>query len=157
MSVVDLLMDNPDPSDEQVRDGLEGNLCRCTGYHTIYPGIYKFDAYDFFCRGVFRTKTPTDSYRGADRPEATFAIERIMDELAAELGMDSLELRRRNWITSTEFPYRTIAGLTYDSGDYEAATARATELSGAACSCRTSSRFPHRCPSCGRHRSTCSG
>ena len=95
-----------------------------------YPGIYKFDAYDFFCRGVFTTKTPTDSYRGAGRPEATFAVERIMDELAAELGMDPLELRRRNWITSTEFPYTTIAGLTYDSGDYEAATARATELFG---------------------------
>ena len=64
------------------------------------------------------------------RPEATFAIERIMDELAAELGMDPLELRERNWIKHEEFPYTTIAGLTYDAGNYEAATARAKELFG---------------------------
>jgi carbon-monoxide dehydrogenase large subunit len=96
----------------------------------VYPGIYKFDAHDFFCQGVFTTKTPTDSYRGAGRPEAAFAIERIMDELAAELGMDPLELRQLNWIKHEEFPYTTIAGLTYDSGNYEAATARARELFG---------------------------
>ena len=75
--------------------------------------------------GVFTTKTPTDAYRGAGRPEATFAIERIMDELAAELGIDPMELRRRNWIKHEEFPYTTIAGLTYDSGNYEAATDKA--------------------------------
>jgi carbon-monoxide dehydrogenase large subunit len=96
----------------------------------MYPGIYKFEAHDFFCQGVFTTKTPTDSYRGAGRPEATFAIERIMDELATELGLDPLQLRARNWITHSEFPYTTIAGLTYDSGNYEAATDRAAELFG---------------------------
>jgi carbon-monoxide dehydrogenase large subunit len=79
---------------------------------------------------VFTTTTPTDAYRGAGRPEATYAIERIMDELAVELGMDPLELRQRNWISHEEFPYTTIAGLTYDSGNYEAATARAKELFG---------------------------
>src|SRR5690606_38152459 len=56
--------------------------------------------------------------------------ERIMNELAAELGMDPIELRRRNWIGHDEFPYTTIAGLTYDSGNYEAATERATSLFG---------------------------
>jgi carbon-monoxide dehydrogenase large subunit len=96
----------------------------------VYPGIYKFEAHEFFCQGVFTTKTPTDSYRGAGRPEAAFAIERIMDELAAELNIDPLELRQLNWISHTEFPYTTIAGLTYDSGNYEAATARARELFG---------------------------
>jgi carbon-monoxide dehydrogenase large subunit len=96
----------------------------------MYPGIYKMDAYDFRCTGVFTTKTPTDAYRGAGRPEATFAIERIMDELAVELGMEPLELRRRNWIRHEEFPYDTIAGLTYDSGNYEAATDKALELFG---------------------------
>jgi carbon-monoxide dehydrogenase large subunit len=96
----------------------------------MYPGIYKFDAYDLTCRGVFTTKTPTDSYRGAGRPEAAYAIERIMDELAAELGMDPIELRERNWISHEEFPYTTIAGLTYDIGDYAAATAKARELFG---------------------------
>jgi carbon-monoxide dehydrogenase large subunit len=96
----------------------------------LYNAIYKMDAYSFRCTGVFTTKMPTDAYRGAGRPEATFAIERIMDELAAELGMDPLELRQRNWITHEEFPYATISGLNYDSGNYEAATARATELFG---------------------------
>jgi carbon-monoxide dehydrogenase large subunit len=96
----------------------------------MYNGIYKMDAYDFSCTGVFTTKTPTDAYRGAGRPEATYAIERIMDELAAELGMDPLEVRRKNWIKHEEFPYTTVAGLTYDSGNYEAATARALELFG---------------------------
>jgi len=94
----------------------------------MYNGIYKMDAYDFTCTGVFTTKMPTDAYRGAGRPEATFAIERLMDELAAELGIDPIELRRRNWIKNTEFPYTTIAGLTYDSGNYEAATERALAL-----------------------------
>jgi carbon-monoxide dehydrogenase large subunit len=96
----------------------------------VYPGVYKFEAHEFFCRGVFTTKTPTDSYRGAGRPEATFAIERIMDELAAVLDMDPLELRQLNWIKHSEFPYATITGLTYDSGNYEAATARARDLFG---------------------------
>jgi carbon-monoxide dehydrogenase large subunit len=96
----------------------------------MYPAIYKMDAYSFKCTGVFTTKMPTDAYRGAGRPEATFAIERIMDELADELGMDPLELRERNWIKHEEFPYTTIATLVYDSGNYEAATARAKELFG---------------------------
>ncbi|MDR7301544.1 xanthine dehydrogenase family protein molybdopterin-binding subunit [Haloactinomyces albus] len=94
----------------------------------MFNSIYKFPAYHFSCTNVFTTKTPTDAYRGAGRPEATFAIERMMDELAAELDMDPLELRRKNWIGHDEFPFTTVAGLTYDSGDYEAATDRALEL-----------------------------
>jgi aerobic carbon-monoxide dehydrogenase large subunit len=94
----------------------------------MYNAIYKMDAYRFNCTGVFTTKTPTDAYRGAGRPEATYAIEHIMDDLAAELGVDPIEVRERNWIKHEEFPYTTIAGLTYDSGNYEAATAAATEL-----------------------------
>jgi carbon-monoxide dehydrogenase large subunit len=94
----------------------------------MYSGIYKMDCYDFRCRGVFTNKTPTDAYRGAGRPEATYAIERIVDEAAHELGVDPMELRKKNWITHEEFPYAMVAGLTYDSGNYEAATARAMEL-----------------------------
>jgi carbon-monoxide dehydrogenase large subunit len=96
----------------------------------MYNAIYKIPAYRFTCEGVFTTKTPTDAYRGAGRPEATFAIERIMDELAAELGMDPMELRRKNWIRHEEFPFTTVCGLTYDSGNYEAATDKALELIG---------------------------
>jgi carbon-monoxide dehydrogenase large subunit len=96
----------------------------------MFPGIYKMDAYSFTCTGVFTTKTPTDAYRGAGKPEATYAIERLMDELAHQLGLDPVEVRRRNWITSQEFPFTTIAGLTYDSGNYEGATEQALQLFG---------------------------
>ncbi|HYK67599.1 MAG TPA: xanthine dehydrogenase family protein molybdopterin-binding subunit [Streptosporangiaceae bacterium] len=96
----------------------------------MFNAIYKMDAYSFKCTGVFTTKMPTDAYRGAGRPEATYAIERTMDELAHELGMEPLQLRERNWIKHEEFPFTTIAGLTYDSGNYEAATAKAKELFG---------------------------
>ena len=94
----------------------------------MFNAIYKMAAYRFNCTGVFTTKTPTDAYRGAGRPEATYAIEHIMDDLAAHLGVDPLEVRERNWIKHEEFPYTTIAGLTYDSGNYEAATATARSL-----------------------------
>jgi carbon-monoxide dehydrogenase large subunit len=96
----------------------------------MFIGIYKFPAYRFECDGVFTNKVPTDAYRGAGRPEATFAIERIMDELAVELDMDPLELRRKNWINADEFPFTTAAGLTYDSGDYDTATNKALEMIG---------------------------
>ncbi len=94
----------------------------------IFPAIYKIPAYMFTCTDVFTNKTLTDAYRGAGRPEATFAVERIMDELAVELDRDPLELRAQNWIPHDEFPYTNAGGLTYDSGNYAAATARAEEL-----------------------------
>ncbi|WP_132119732.1 xanthine dehydrogenase family protein molybdopterin-binding subunit [Actinocrispum wychmicini] len=94
----------------------------------MFNAIYKFTAYRFACTNVFTNKTLTDAYRGAGRPEATFAIERIMDELAVELDMDPMALREKNWIKHEEFPFTTVAGLTYDTGNYEAATARAKEL-----------------------------
>jgi carbon-monoxide dehydrogenase large subunit len=68
--------------------------------------------------GVFTNKTPTDAVRGAGRPEATHMIEVTLDQLAAELGMDRLELRRRNLIPKEEFPAQTAVGIVYDSGDY---------------------------------------
>lgn len=96
----------------------------------MFNGIYKIPAYHFSCSPVFTNKVPTDAYRGAGRPEATFGIERMMSELAAELGIDPLEIREKNWITHEEFPFNTVSGLTYDTGNYEAATARARELFG---------------------------
>jgi len=96
----------------------------------MFNAIYKFPAYRFVCTNVFTNKTPTDAYRGAGRPEATFAIERLMDELAVELGMDPMAVREKNWIKHEEFPFTTVCGLTYDSGNYEAATAKAMELFG---------------------------
>ncbi|WP_028660545.1 xanthine dehydrogenase family protein molybdopterin-binding subunit [Nocardioides insulae] len=94
----------------------------------MFNAIYKFPAYHFACQTVLTNKTWTDAYRGAGRPEATFGIERMMDELAAELGVDPLEVREKNWIKHEEFPFTTVAGLEYDSGHYEAATERAKEL-----------------------------
>ncbi|MFF2298747.1 xanthine dehydrogenase family protein molybdopterin-binding subunit [Arthrobacter sp. NPDC058127] len=96
----------------------------------MYNAIYKFPAYRLECSNVFTNKAWTGAYRGAGRPEATFAIERLMDELAVELGMDPLELRKKNWINHEEFPFTTVTGLEYDSGNYEAATAKALELFG---------------------------
>jgi aerobic carbon-monoxide dehydrogenase large subunit len=96
----------------------------------MFNAIYKFPAYQFSCQTVLTNKTWTDAYRGAGRPEATYGVERMMDELAAEVGVDPLEIREKNWITHEEFPFTTVAGLEYDSGNYEAATARAKELFG---------------------------
>ncbi|MDX6278072.1 MAG: aerobic carbon-monoxide dehydrogenase large subunit, partial [Nocardioidaceae bacterium] len=96
----------------------------------MFNSIYKFPAYHFACQTVLTNKTWTDAYRGAGRPEATYAIERIMDELAVEVGVDPLEIREKNWIKHEEFPFTTVAGLEYDSGNYEAATAKAKETFG---------------------------
>lgn len=94
----------------------------------MFNGIYKIPAYHFSCTNVFTNKVPTDAYRGAGRPEATFAIERMMDELATELAIEPMQIRQRNWIQHDEFPYTTVSTLTYDSGDYEAATDKAKAL-----------------------------
>ena len=79
---------------------------------------------------VFTNKTPTDAYRGAGRPEATYFVERGMDMLARRLGMDPAELRRRNFIPADRFPYKTQMGAVYDSGDYAKALDRALENAG---------------------------
>jgi carbon-monoxide dehydrogenase large subunit len=70
---------------------------------------------------VFTNKTSTDAYRGAGRPEASYFIERAMDMLARELKMDPADVRRKNFIAPTQFPYQTQMGAIYDSGDYEKA------------------------------------
>ena len=94
----------------------------------LYHGCYDIGAYSFRCTSVFTNKTPTDAYRGAGRPEATYAIERAMDTLAAEVGVSPDEIRRRNFIDS--FPYDSSAGLSFDSGDYAPALTKAMELVG---------------------------
>jgi carbon-monoxide dehydrogenase large subunit len=92
----------------------------------LYGGAYVFDAYSFTCTGVFTNATPTDAYRGAGRPEATYAIEHAMDALARKVGKDPAELRRLNFIK--EFPAQLASGLEMDSGDFEGALDRALEL-----------------------------
>jgi carbon-monoxide dehydrogenase large subunit len=77
---------------------------------------------------VFTNKVPTDAYRGAGRPEATYLIERVMDLVARKLDRDPAEVRRLNFIKSDQFPYKSAAGAVYDTGDYEPALNRAMEL-----------------------------
>jgi carbon-monoxide dehydrogenase large subunit len=96
----------------------------------LYHGVYDVPAYQFECTGVFTNKTPTDAYRGAGRPEATYAIERAVDSLARAVGVDGAEIRRRNYIAADAFPYTSIAGLTFDSGNYAPTLDRALELVG---------------------------
>lgn len=81
-------------------------------------GTYAIPAIRTTLTEVFTNKTPTDAYRGAGRPEATYFVERAMDMLARELKLDPAELRRRNFIPPDRFPYATQMGAVYDSGDY---------------------------------------
>jgi carbon-monoxide dehydrogenase large subunit len=92
----------------------------------MVPGAYDIQQVDITCRGAFTNTTPTDAYRGAGRPEATHMIERMMDLLADELGIDPAEIRRRNFIQ--EFPYTTATGLSYDSGNYAGALDKALAM-----------------------------
>jgi carbon-monoxide dehydrogenase large subunit len=100
----------------------------------LYAGVYDIPkAYDFSCTSVFTNLTPTDAYRGAGRPEATYAIEMAIEALAREMKIDSFELRKRNYIKKEQFPYTAFSGLTYDSGDHLLAAEKAatmTDLAG---------------------------
>ncbi len=94
----------------------------------LYAGCYDVQGYDFECVGVFTNTTPTDAYRGAGRPEATYAIERTVDALARKLGKDPVEIRRLNFIS--EFPATLASGLEIDSGNFHASLDKALELAG---------------------------
>jgi aerobic carbon-monoxide dehydrogenase large subunit len=87
----------------------------------LLTGCYDIPAVDVESLGVVTTKVPTGPYRGAGRPEAAFVLERLVDAAAAQLGLDPVEVRRRNVVPPDRFPYETALGYTYDSGDYEGA------------------------------------
>jgi aerobic carbon-monoxide dehydrogenase large subunit len=95
--------------------GLLGNTVR------LAPNVYELPAAAITLSEALTNKTPTGAYRGAGRPEAVYFMERMIDLLARELDMDPIALRRRNFIPPDAFPYRTITGLTYDSGNYAGA------------------------------------
>jgi carbon-monoxide dehydrogenase large subunit len=92
---------------------------------TLMAGVYKTPAIYVEVRAVFTNTVPVDAYRGAGRPEATYLLERLVDKAARELGMDRLEIRRKNFIRT--FPYKTPVALEYDTGDYDATLAMALE------------------------------
>ncbi|GIL02715.1 MAG: carbon monoxide dehydrogenase [Alphaproteobacteria bacterium] len=89
-------------------------------YATLLAGVYTTPAIYAEVKAVFTNSVPVDAYRGAGRPEASFLIERLVDICAHEMGMDRVEIRRRNFIPANAFPYQTPVALQYDSGDYTA-------------------------------------
>ena len=99
-------------------------------YGTLLQGQYTTEAIYCEVKAVFTNTTPVDALRGAGRPEATYVVERIVDQAAREMGIDPAELRRRNFIPADAFPYPTQVALEYDSGNYRLALDRALELSG---------------------------
>ena len=94
-------------------------------YSKVLTGTYDVQTYHFRNRGIYTNTTQIDAYRGAGRPEAIYALERAMDYAARELGVDPLELRRRNFIPQRAFPYRSATGEMYDVGDFHRVLARA--------------------------------
>ena len=92
----------------------------------VMPGPYDLAAYEATFRGVATNKCPIGTYRGVGRPSAVFSQERLMDEIAVELGIDPITLRERNLIPS--FPYKNVLGFTYDEGSYAESLRRMREL-----------------------------
>lgn len=99
-------------------------------YGPLLAGPYTTPAIHCEVKVVFTNTVPTDAYRGAGRPEATYVLERLVDVCAREMGMDRVEIRRRNFIAKEAFPYQTPVILEYDVGNHEATLARGLALSG---------------------------
>ncbi len=95
-------------------------------YATLLAGQYKTPAIYVEVKAVFTNTAPVDAYRGAGRPEATYLVERIVEQCAREMKLDPAEIRRRNFIKT--FPYNTPVGLTYDVGDYDATLTKVLKL-----------------------------
>jgi carbon-monoxide dehydrogenase large subunit len=96
----------------------------------MISGCYKIPAIAMEVTGVFTNKMSTDAYRGAGRPEATYVIERVVDRVAQELGIDPVKVRQKNFPKPVEFPFKTATGVAYDSGNYQLALNQALKLTG---------------------------
>jgi carbon-monoxide dehydrogenase large subunit len=129
------------------RDGtITGMRCRVIGDSGAYAGfggglpmgptrmmsqgVYRIPQITYDVAVALTNTTPIGAFRGAGRPEAAAFLERIMDMAADELAIDPVELRRRNFLTPDQFPYKTVMGPTYDCGDYDVALSAAVERSG---------------------------
>ena len=97
-------------------------------YGLLLAGVYTTPAIHCEVKGVFTNTIPVDAYRGAGRPEATFLLERLVDVAAAEMGIDRADIRRRNMIDASQYPYQTPVVVKYDSGDPKACLAKALEV-----------------------------
>lgn len=93
-------------------------------------GVYDIPSVEVSSKSVATNTTPTGAYRGAGRPEASAALERAVDLFADAAGLDPAEVRRRNFVQPTAFPFTTPTGTTYDSGDYEGSLDRALQAAG---------------------------
>ncbi len=94
----------------------------------MLSGCYKIGAIHCDVYGVYTNTVPTDAYRGAGRPEATYLVERGIEQVARELGMDPVEIRKKNFIQPNEFPYTSVTTFVYDSGNYPAAMDKALQM-----------------------------
>ena len=94
----------------------------------VYSGAYTIPNIHGTIRGVYTSGAPVDAYRGAGRPEAAYLVERLVDIFARKIGMDPVEVRRKNFIPADKFPYTVATGLTYDSGNYEPALDKALKM-----------------------------
>lgn len=97
-------------------------------YITLFSGLYKMKGIWGEMWGTLTNTVPVDAYRGAGRPEASYLIERLVDVAALELGIDPIEIRRKNFIPVEDFPYQTPVAFLYDSGDYNALFDKAVEM-----------------------------
>ena len=95
---------------------------------TLMAGPYKTPLVYVNVKAVFTNTAPVDAYRGAGRPEAAYSIERVVDKMCRELGLDPLEVRRKNLLTPDQFPYATPVGLVYDVGNYQATLDKLIEI-----------------------------
>jgi carbon-monoxide dehydrogenase large subunit len=95
---------------------------------TLMSGNYSVPNVYVNVKAVFTNTAPVDAYRGAGRPEATYSLERVIDKCARELGIDPLELRKKNFVKPDQFPYTTAVGLEYDTGNYDALVEKLRDL-----------------------------
>ena len=100
------------------------------GTKRMSNGTYAFPAIRFDVAVGVTNTTPTGAYRGAGRPEAAALLERLVDQAAIELGIDPLEIRRRNFLRPDSFPFDTLTGITYDSATTSRPMEKAAELAG---------------------------
>ncbi|NCZ66275.1 MAG: xanthine dehydrogenase family protein molybdopterin-binding subunit, partial [Rhodobacteraceae bacterium] len=95
---------------------------------TLMSGNYSVPNVYVNVKAIFTNTAPVDAYRGAGRPEASYSLERVIDKCARELGIDPLELRKKNFVKPDQFPYTTAVGLEYDTGNYDALVDKLRDL-----------------------------
>ncbi|MBM3369116.1 MAG: xanthine dehydrogenase family protein molybdopterin-binding subunit, partial [Betaproteobacteria bacterium] len=106
-----------------------GSFINTVNLVNVASGVYDVPAVYVQAKIALTNTVPTAAYRGAGRPVASYAMERLVDEAARELGMDAAEFRRRNLVPKAKFPYKIVTGFEYDSGDFEGVLDKALQLS----------------------------